>query len=135
MAFRQAGKVPTLAEIIINRRKINIAKGYKYLGLTLQTSTKCYTTHITDKVIQEGRTMTEITPVNLKTATTLFGCKIIPIITYGIEIILPHFTKNNLSVLQRIKIIMYQKSDRSCEDHKIQACIPPSTRNIPHSGP
>jgi len=76
--------------------------------------------------------MPELTPVNLETATTLFGCKIMPIIIYGIEIIWPHLTKKDLSVLERIKIIMCQKSDRSCKDHKIQACIPPIMRNIPH---
>ena len=33
MEFRQGGKVPTLAEIIMNRRKINNAKDYKYIDL------------------------------------------------------------------------------------------------------
>ena len=88
MAFRQGEKVPKLAEMI-NRRKINLANDYKYLCLTLQTSAKCCTKHITDKVTQVASTMHEMThirAINLETATTLFGYKIMPI-TYGKEII------------------------------------------------
>ena len=111
MAFKQGGKVPTSADII-NRRKINIGKDYKYLGLPLQTSAKCNTKHTSDKVTQAASTIHEITHIrapNLVTAMTLFGCKINPIITYGIEIVWPHITKKNLSALGRIKLL-YLKS-------------------------
>jgi hypothetical protein len=104
MPFRQGGKVPTLADLIISRRKINIAKDYKYLGLTLQTRAKCYKKHITDKVTQTASIIHEITYIralNLETITMLFRCKIMPI-TYGLEIIWPHLTKMNLSALERI---------------------------------
>ena len=73
----------------IEGRNISIVKEYKYLGITLQPSAKCFTKHITGKATQATRAMHDvqlIRELSLKTAMALLKLKILPILTYGIEV-------------------------------------------------
>lgn len=113
MVFRQGGRAPASAEIFINKNKIAIVKDFKYLGITLQTSAKCFTKHVTEKATQAVRAMHEISYIrtlSLETAMELFRCKIMPILTYGIEIIWPYLTEKNLEALEKVKALYIKRA-------------------------
>ena len=57
MVFRTGGQIPSPTRIPIEGRKISIVKEYKYLGITLQPSAKCFTKQITGKATQATRAM------------------------------------------------------------------------------
>ncbi|PSN47824.1 hypothetical protein C0J52_16432 [Blattella germanica] len=50
-----------------------------------------------------------IRSLSLETAMALFRAKILPILTYGLEIIGPHLTKKNLATLERVKAAYIKK--------------------------
>jgi Reverse transcriptase (RNA-dependent DNA polymerase). len=75
IVFRTGGQIPTPTRITIEGRIISIAKDYKYLGITLQPSAKCFTKHITEKATQTTRAMHDvklIRELSLETAMELF---------------------------------------------------------------
>lgn len=106
MIFRNGGRAPIKEEIYIRETKLKIVPDFKYLGITLQTSAKCFTKHITEKTTQAILAIHEIRNIrqlSLETAMLLFRVKIQPILTYGIEIIWSYLTMKNLSSLERVK--------------------------------
>ena len=83
MVFRTGGQVPRPTRITIEGKIISIAKDYKYLGITLQPSAKCFTKHITGKATHATRAMLEvkfIRELSLETAMALLrgDCKPYP---------------------------------------------------------
>lgn len=113
MIFRNGGRTPDAAEIFIQNKKLKIVPDYKYLGMTLQTSAKCYTKHIAERATQAVRAMHDIQKMkslNLETAMALFKTKIMPILTYGIEIIGEKLTRANLETLEKVKATYIKKA-------------------------
>ena len=75
MVFRTGGQIPSPTRITIERRKISIAKEYKYIGITLQPSAKCFTKHITKKATQATSAIHDVNLIrvlSLETAMALF---------------------------------------------------------------
>ena len=113
MVFRNGGKAPAKAELFIQENKLKIASDFKYLGITLQTTAKCFSKHVMEKATQAIMAMHEITYIRslkLETAMALFKAKIQPIMTYGIETIWQHLTVKNLSTLERVKAMYIKKA-------------------------
>ena len=107
MVFRTGEQIPTPTRITIEGRIISIAKNYKYLGITLQPSTKCFTKHITGKATQATRVMHDvkfIRELSLETAMAQFKSKILPILTYGIEVMWTPLNERNLATLESVKL-------------------------------
>ena len=106
MIFRNGGKAPAAAEISIRGQKLKISPDFKYLGITLQPTAKCFTKHVTDRAAQAVMAMHDIKNIrllSLETALNLFKARIIPILCYGIEVIWSHLTENNLNTLEKVK--------------------------------
>ena len=104
--FRIGEQVPTLTRITIEGRIISITKEYKYLRISLQLFANCFTKHITGKSTLATRVMQDvkfIRELSLETAMTLFKSKILPILTYGIEVIWTHPNERKLAALESIK--------------------------------
>lgn len=113
MIFRNGGRTPEAAEISIQNRKLKIVSDYRYLGMTLQTSAKCYTKHIMERATEAIRAMHDVKNIkslSLETAMALFKTKILPILTYGIEIIGEHLTMANLETLEGVKATYLKKA-------------------------
>lgn len=113
MVLRNGGRAPVSAEIFIRERKLKIVPDFKYLGITIQTSAKCFTKHVTEKAMQAIMAFHEIEHIrslSLETAMALFRAKILPILTYGLEIIGPHLTVENLTTLERVKATYIKKA-------------------------
>lgn len=58
--FSKAVKIPASAEIFIQKQKLKIGSDFKNLGVTLKTSTKCLSKHVSGKAIQAIIAMLEI---------------------------------------------------------------------------
>ena len=106
MTFRKGGKPCKDEEIKLNGENLKIVKQYKYLGLTLQTTGITFTSHITEKctsAIKTMYTMQHLQRYSLETAMKIFRSKIIPILTYGIEIIWENISKQQLRKMEQVK--------------------------------
>lgn len=92
--------------------KHNSVSDYKYLGVTIQTSVKCFTKHITENVAQAIMTIHYINHIRQlsQTSMEIFRAKIMPILTYVIEINWSHFTGKNLEALERVKAVYMKKA-------------------------
>lgn len=113
MIFRNGGKAPAKAEINIRGQKIKISPDYKYLGVTLQPTAKCFTKHVTERAAQAIMAMQEIKNIrllSLETAMKLFNAKIMPIVSYGIEVIWEHLTERNLETIEKVKSTYLKKT-------------------------
>ena len=115
MVFRNGGKVPKNVEIILDNRKIKIVTEFKYLGITLQSNGKCFTKHVTGRAanaIMAINDIKNIQALSLDTAMKLFRAKILPTLSYGIEIIWPHLTVANLEIMERVKALYLKRALR-----------------------
>jgi hypothetical protein len=106
MVFRNGGKIPASTKITIEEQPVRITTDFKYLGITFQTSGRCFTKHITDRAIQAVIAINDIKNIqllSLQTAMLLFRSKITPILTYGIEVIWEHLSEKNLATMEKVK--------------------------------
>ena len=113
MIFRNGGRTPKAAEIFIQNKKLKIVPDYKYLGMTLQTSARSYSKHIAERATQAVRAMHDVQKLkslSIKTAMALFKSKIMPILTYGIEIIWEKLSMANLKTIEKVKATYLKKA-------------------------
>ncbi|PSN46113.1 hypothetical protein C0J52_17254 [Blattella germanica] len=113
MIFRNGGRTPKAAEICIQNKKLKIVPDYKYLGMTLQTSARSYSKHIAERATQAVRAMHDVQKVkslSIKTAMALFKSKIMPILTYGLEIIWEKLSMANLKTIEKVKATYLKKA-------------------------
>ena len=68
--------------------------------ITLHPSAKCFTKHTKEKAIKAMHEKNFISILRLDTAMALFNSKILPILTYGIEVIWVHLNEKNLATLE-----------------------------------
>jgi hypothetical protein len=84
---------------------LKVTNACKYLGVTLQT-TKSYRIHIKERVIAATKGLLEIKnlrQLSLETAIRLFEAKIVPLLTYGIEIAWPNLSLKDVKLLENVK--------------------------------
>ena len=86
MTFRKRGR-PMSEE---SRKKLLSVVNSKYLGITFQTTARSYRIHIEDKAAAATRatySISNISALSLETTKILFDAKIVPILSYSIELI------------------------------------------------
>ncbi|PNF13826.1 hypothetical protein B7P43_G12433 [Cryptotermes secundus] len=106
MTFRKGGRKGKNDEIKFNGEHIKSVKQYKYLGLTLQSTSTTFTAHITEKctaAIKAIYTIRNLQLLSLETAMKIFHAKICPILLYGIEITWEKLSKQNLRKMEQVK--------------------------------
>ena len=106
MIFRKGGRVAKTDHILYGNEKLNIVNHFNYLGVRLQSTRSSFRIHIKEKAIAAIRGLQDISRperLDLKTALSLFAAKIVPIASYGIEIIWQHLTISDLTALERVK--------------------------------
>jgi hypothetical protein len=90
-----------------------MVSSFKYLGITVLTTGFTHMQHIRDRAIAAIRAMQDIKNLNLlslNTAMKLFRAKIMPILTYGLELIWEHLSLKNLTTLESVKSIFLNKA-------------------------
>ncbi|KAJ9575803.1 hypothetical protein L9F63_007344, partial [Diploptera punctata] len=83
---------------------------FLYLGITLQPTTKSFSAHVQERAAAAIRAMCsikDITSLKLVTAMKLFASVIIPIVTYGIELI---WEKLSTSDLERMVYMLARET-------------------------
>ena len=88
--FRRGGRTSEEEKITIHGIQIQRVNCFKYLRLTLQTIGHFFREHVRERVAAAIRGIFDIehsTRFSLQTAMTLFRAKIIPVVTYEIELI------------------------------------------------
>jgi hypothetical protein len=99
MVFRR-GRVTPNNMIHCYGNQIKTVDQFPYLGITLQPHGTTFTQHVKEKARCAIVAMNDIgkrNKLSLKTASKLFKTKIMPILTYGIELIWDHLTERKLS--------------------------------------
>ena len=113
MTFRKGGRRAANDIITLKQTAIKNVQNIKYLGITLQTQGTVFTLHIKERMtaaIKAIHSIKDIQRLSLDTAVTLFKLKIMPILTYGIEITWDHLKKANLKDLEKVKGIFLKKA-------------------------
>ena len=98
MVFRKGGKVPKNDTIKHKTANLRIVNEFKYLGITFQTRGTCFSIHAREKAAAATRAIRDIKhlhALSLETALKLFFAKVLPIITYGIQISWQHLKNEN----------------------------------------
>ena len=106
MKFRKGGKLAESARIKCNGKHFQRVNHFKYLGLTIQTTGKSFRIHLRSRMIAAVRAMNDIKDLKriaLGTAMQLFRLKVVPTLTYGIDLILEYFTRKQLLELEKMK--------------------------------
>jgi len=88
--FRKGGKLAESERIKCNRKHLQRVNHFKYLGLTIQTTGKSFRIHLRSRMVAAVRAMNYIKDmklITLGTAMQLFRLKVVPTLTYGIELI------------------------------------------------
>ena len=112
MTFRKGGRQATSDRIVYHGQALKITTSFKYLGIRLQTQGKVFTLHVKEKTnaaIIAINSITNIGQLSMETAMKLFNIKIIPIITYGIELLWTHLNKNNPTRIERVKALYLKR--------------------------
>ena len=106
MIFRKGGKIARGDRIKYDAGELNIVNSVKYLGMTLQPSGTSFRNHIRERsaaAIKSIYDIENLTRLALQTAMALFYAKVLPVLSYGIELIWDHLTLTDLKCLETIK--------------------------------
>lgn len=106
MAFRKGGKLAAENKMFLGEEELTSVNVYKYLGITLQTTSHSFRHHIKERAAAAIRgiyDLKNITKLSLRTAMTLFHAKITPTISYGLELIWERLTTTDLTTIEKVK--------------------------------
>ena len=106
VVFRKGGRLAQTDKIYCRGVPLRKKNFYKYLGITVQLTGKTFTVHIQERLNAAVRSISDIEHlqrISLKTAMRLFDAKIVPTLTYGIEIIWECLTVRQLQDIERLK--------------------------------
>ena len=101
MVFRKGGKIAGTDIMTLNGNPLEIVNKFRYLGITLQTTGTCFSTHTRQQAIAATKAIHEIAQLqklSIQTAMILFNTKIVPIFTYGITLTWTDLTKNPFDI-------------------------------------
>ena len=115
MVFRNGGKVSKQEFITLETERINIVSSFKYLGITLQSSGKSYSKHVKEKALAAAkatRKIQNLTSLSIESAMKIFNTAIVPILTYGIELVWNHLKKKDLEIWESVKATFLKKALR-----------------------
>ena len=104
--FRKGGRMAGRDEIYCKGRPLKRKNMYKYLGITLQMTAKSFSIHIRERLIGSVKAINDIKNIqqlSMETALRLFEAKILPTLTYGIEIIWEYLTEKQLKNIEALK--------------------------------
>lgn len=106
MTFRRGGRLAANDYILYKGKPMQNVTHFKYLGITLQSRGDTYDLHIKERALaarMAANSITNLSKLSLKTAMTIFRLKIIPIMTYGLEVIWEKLKKKNLEDIEKVK--------------------------------
>jgi hypothetical protein len=137
VVFRKGGKVTESERIKCNGKPLQRVNHFKYLGLMIQTTGKSFRIHLRSRMVAAVRAMNDIKDIkliSLGTAMQLFRLKVVPTLTYGMELIweshvqaTPRIRKNEGQILE--------KSARGVSTQLVKIGVRAGKRNLLRQGP
>ena len=106
MTFRNGGREAAEDKVYLGTEPLMTVNSFKYLGMTLQTTARSFRIHIKSRAAAATKAMFDIKAISrlsLKTAMALFVAKIVPIATYGIDLIWEKLSLKDLMTLEAVK--------------------------------
>lgn len=106
MIFRKGGKISQQDKIFLKQEPLQTVNQAKYLGLTLQTTTNSFRVHTKQRATAATKAIhdiRELTKLSLKTAMIIFHTKIVPILTYGLDLTWDKLRTKDLHTLENVK--------------------------------
>ena len=106
MVFKKGGRAAASDNLTLGEEPIQMVNKFRYLGITLQPTTKSFSAHVQERTAAAIRAMCSIkgiTSLKLGTAMKLFATVITPIVTYGIELIWEKLSSSDLERIEKVK--------------------------------
>ncbi|KAJ4427799.1 hypothetical protein ANN_25452 [Periplaneta americana] len=106
MTFRRGGRKTDNDTFYYKNEPLKVTNAFKYLGVILQTTTKSFRIHVKERATSAIKAIFDIKNIrqlSLDTAIRLFEAKIVPIITYGIDIIWTNLSLRDLRTMENVK--------------------------------
>lgn len=106
MVFRKGGRLSQDDKIFLKQEPLQTTNHVKYLGMTLQSTMNSFRIHTKQRATAATKAIQDIrglTKLSLKSAMTIFDTKIIPILTYGLELTWHKLRTNDLHTLENVK--------------------------------
>ena len=110
--FRKGGKIAKSETFAFKGEPLTITNRPCYLGVTIQTTGRCFGMHLTRRITAAVHSMSSIqhlSRMSIDTAMKLFKAKVMPIATYGISLTWPYLTKKQMKDLEKIKAVYLKK--------------------------
>jgi hypothetical protein len=104
--FRRGGPLKKDDYLHINGVKLEFVNEFKYLGVTVQQSGKCFSHHIIERsklAISASYSISNVHLLSVSTAMKLFDLKISPVASYGIQIVWPYLSVRDFNLLESVK--------------------------------
>jgi hypothetical protein len=113
MRFNKTGKGRYEKDgLKINGKEIKFSNSFNYLGVTFQPSGTTFTKHIERRriiALLATYDIPKLSSLSIETGLKLFNLKIAPILSYGIEVIWKHLSKDDFLSLERGKASFVRK--------------------------
>lgn len=106
MVFRRGGRLKKDDYIVCDGHILTPKRQFKYLGITMQVTGTTFTFHLKERLAAALRSVSDIRHLqrmSLKTAMELFRVKVVPTLTYGLEVIWEHLSQKQLQELESLK--------------------------------
>ncbi|KAJ4432881.1 hypothetical protein ANN_21520 [Periplaneta americana] len=106
MTFRRGGRKTDNDTLYYKNEPLKVTNAFKYLRITLQTTTKSFRINVKERPTSAIKAIFDIKNIrqlNLDTATRLFEAKIVPTLTYGIDIIWTYLSLRDLRTMENVK--------------------------------
>ena len=133
--FRKGGKLAESDRIKCNREHLQRANHFKYLGLTIQTTGKSFRIHLRTQMVAAVRAMNDMKLIALGTAMQLFRLKVVPTLTYGIELIWEYLTRKQLLELEKMKVRYLKRVLGVSSTYPVEIGVRAGERNFLRRGP
>ena len=106
MVFRRGGRPSKEDYIICGGHTLTHKRQFKYLGITMQVTGSTFSVHIKERLAAAIRSMSDIRHLprmSLNKAMELFRVKVLPSLTYGLEVVWEYLSQKQLQELESMK--------------------------------
>ena len=106
MVFRRGGRLSKDDYIVCGGHKLTPKRQFKYLGITMQVTGTTFSVHLKERLAAALRSIGDIRHLqrmSINTAMELFRVKVLPSLTYGIDVIWEYLSCKQLQELESLK--------------------------------
>lgn len=106
MVFRRGGRLAKDDYIVCGGHTLMPKQQFRYLGITMQVTGSTFSVHIKERLAAALRSINDIRHIqrmSINTAMELFRIKVLPALTYGLELLWNYLSRRQLQELENLK--------------------------------